>query len=65
MKFSAKCVLTANDKSIEKYLCLANCLGMEGSDWTYHWADGGRVVFTFISDELKQSFYASHFLLRD
>jgi hypothetical protein len=61
--FMATCVLNANDKTIENYLRLAGILGYEEVDWKYEWKDGSRVVFSFAGVELRDTFYATRFLL--
>jgi hypothetical protein len=54
--FSAKTVVTANNRSVALYLWLATTCGVEGADWIYEWSDGGRMTFAFRSEAHMECF---------
>ena len=59
-----KAVLRANDRIKEQYCNLASLLCLvEGRDWRCEWSDGGRIIFWFATDELRDKFQTFRRLL--
>jgi hypothetical protein len=46
--FPFRHIVHANDTTIKEYVRVASRIGVEGANWTYEWADGGRAIFAFL-----------------
>jgi hypothetical protein len=53
----------ANDNSIVRLRWLAGNFGIEHSDWTWEWPDGGSASFKFKDESQVMTFRASRLLL--
>jgi hypothetical protein len=54
--FPFRHVLQANDTTIQEYIRIASVFGMEGANWKYEWADGGRAIFMFDTEQAHVAF---------
>jgi hypothetical protein len=57
-------IVVANDKSIDRLRELAGVCGIEHSDWTCEWRDGGRAAFKFKDELQMMNFQAQRFLAK-
>jgi hypothetical protein len=55
-------IVVANDNSIDRLRELAGACGIENSDWTCEWLDGGRAAFKFKNQTLMTNFRTRRFI---
>jgi hypothetical protein len=60
--FPFRHTVRANDNTIKEFIRLASHLGYEGANWTFEWADGGRAIFSFDSDQRRVVFRVTAWL---
>jgi hypothetical protein len=54
--FPFRLTVPANDITINEYVKAASHFGIQDVNWTYEWADGGRAIFAFDTEERKVRF---------
>jgi hypothetical protein len=55
-------IVVTNDNSIDRLRELAGACGIEHSDWTWEWGDGGRAAFKFEDESQMMKFRGRRFL---
>ena len=54
--FSFRHVVKVSDATIGDFIRMAHHFGIEEANWNYQWLDGGRIAFSFDTEDRYNAF---------